>query len=104
MSVLTVRGGVPLIFNATITTTGRGHKPKCQGVNYLQVYTTAFPVKVYFHQADFDNDTNFKTVAIASATEPHGWEGPVELVDGEIWFRGLGGSAVVQAIFYQRRG
>ena len=105
MSVLTVRGGVPLIFNATVNNTaGRMHRPKCQGVNYLQVKTATNPVKVYFHEADFDNDVNFITVPVAALQDITMWEGPVELVDGKIWFRGLGGNAVVEAVFYQRRG
>lgn len=104
MSVLSVRGGVPLIFNDSITTTGRMHRPKAQGVNYLQVQTATFPVKVYFHEADFTADANFVTVPVPALQDITMWEGPVELVDGKIWFRGLGGTAVVQALFYQRRG
>ena len=104
MSVLTVRGGVPHIFNATVNnTTGRMHRPKVH-VNYLQVKTATNPVKVYFHEDDFDNDANFITVPVAALQDITMWEGPVELVDGKIWFRGDGGNAAVQAVFYQRRG
>jgi len=104
MSVLQTRGGFPVIFNATVTTSGREHSPRVQ-TSYVQVYTTTNPVRVYFTEDDFTNDEHYIEVPIAAAANPWGWEGPVELGwEGKIWFKGLGGDAGVTAIFYQRRG
>lgn len=108
MSLLQVRGGFPHIFNATVTNTGgRVHRPKIQTV-WLQVQTATNPVKVYFTEADFDGDVNFITVPVPALQDITMWEGPVEMGESTngpaVWFRGVGGNAVVQAVFYQRRG
>ncbi len=105
MSIAQIRGGFPRIFNATVdNSNGRMHRPKVQTF-YMQVYTTTNPVKVFFSEVDFLAGINFITVPVASATHPWGWEGPVELeAEGRVWFLGDGGNAVVQAVFYQRRG
>ncbi len=107
MSVLAVRGGFPQIYNATVLVAGGLFRPKAP-TNWLQVKTATFPVKVYFTLSDFENDTNFITVLVSALQDITMWEGPVELGEDEngpvIWFKGLGGSAVVQAVFYQRRG
>lgn len=107
MSVLQVRGGFPHVFNATIDTTGRPHRPKKQ-TSWLQVKTATNPVKIYFTEADFNAGINFITVPVPALQDITMWEGPVELGEDEsgpvIWFQGDGGNAVVQAVFYQRRG
>lgn len=108
MSVLQVRGGFPHVLNATVSNTaGRVHRPKKQ-TNWVQVKTTTHPVKIYFTETDFDADQNFITVPVAAFQDITIWEGPVELGEDKqgpvIWFRGDGGDAVVQAVFYQRRG
>jgi len=106
MSLLQTRGGFPHVFNATIGTAGRVHRPKKQ-ISHLQVQTADKPVKIYFTQADFTNDENYITVPVPALQDMVMWEGPVELGEDQqgpvIWFRGSGGDAVVQAVFYQRR-
>jgi len=107
MSVLTARGGFPHVFNATIDTTGRAVRPKKE-TNFLQVQTATNPVKLYFTEADFNNGVNFITVPVPALQDITIWEGPVELGSDDqgpvMWMQGDGGNAVVQAVFYQRRG
>jgi hypothetical protein len=107
MSVLQVRGGFPHVFNATIDTTGRAVRPKKE-TSWMQVQTTGNPVKIYFTERDFIAGTNFVTVPVPALQDITMWEGPVELGNDDegpvCWMQGDGGNAVVQAIFYQRRG
>lgn len=104
MSVLTVRGGFPIVWNETVGTGGREKRTRVQ-IGYLQVYTATNPVRVYFDEDDFIADQNYVSIPVPAAEHPWGWEGPVELApERKIWFRGVGGNADVTAVFYQRRG
>jgi hypothetical protein len=104
VSVLTVRGGFPVVWQEQVGTAGREHLARVQTC-YLQVYTATNPVRVYFSEADFNADENYVAVPVAAAEHPWGWEGPVELhPHRKVWFRGVGGNADVTAVFYQRRG
>jgi hypothetical protein len=101
MSVMEHRGGVPHVFAETVTTSGWKHDPKFVS-KYLQVMTATNPVKIFFSQADFDAGVNFILVPVPALQDLVVWEGPVEA--REVWFLGVGGSAAVTAVFYQRRG
>ena len=101
MSVLTVRGGVPHVFRATIDTSGREHRLPNWSL-YLIIRVATNPCKLYFSQADFDADANYVLVPIAAATTPHGeWQGPVETE--EVWLKGVTGSSAVELVTFQRR-
>jgi len=106
MSVLQTRGGFPHVFNATVGTAGRVHRPKKQTIA-LQVMAATNPVRVFFTEDDFDNDKNYIEVPVAALQDIAMWEGPVELGEDAqgpvIWFKGVGGNSVVTAVFYQRR-
>lgn len=102
MSVLTVRGGTPHVLRRDFDTTGSYHRFAGGVSNWLQIKTVTNPCKVYFTQADFTADTNYIAVAIASATEPHGFAGPVEALG--VWIKGDGGTASVELVSYERRG
>jgi len=101
MSVAEVRGGIPHVFRADITTTGRKHDFR-QFAKYLQIQTADNPVKVYFTKADFDGDKNYIEVPVAAAATPWGYEGPAEV--SEVWMKGSGGTAGVVLVAYLRRG
>ena len=113
MSVLTIRGGVPQVVRDTFTTTGRPVKFAFL-LNYLIVRNrdAAEAARLYFTQKDFDDDANFVELPIASAINPYGeWQGPVETVtsntaDGRdsVFIKGVGGSADVELVGFQRRG
>ncbi len=102
MSVLTVRGGVPHVFRATIDTTGRVHQLPFTS-NYLKIRTSGSPCKLFFHEADFDADEGYVLAPMPSTSQPYGeWEGPVEV--SKIWVKGSGGDAVIELVAFQRRG
>lgn len=100
MSVMTGRGGVPHVWRATVTVGGVVHQLHARCF-YLQLKTVTNPVKLYFTQEDFDNDEHYIAVAIASATEPHGFAGPVTA--DRVWLKGNGGSAAVELVSYDRQ-
>lgn len=102
MSVLTVRGGVPHVFRATIDTTGRGHQLPFNTL-YLKIRASNGPCRVYFTEADFVADANYVLAPMPSASQPYGeWDGPVE--GNYIWLRGEGGDSDVELVAFQRRG
>ena len=103
MSLAQLRGGVPLVFLDTIDTTGRKHRFPATIWHMIARNQGAFPVRVYFTEADYTAGINYVTLPVAAATAPHGeWVGPVEAI--EIWLRGIGGSAAVEVVGFQRRG
>lgn len=102
MSVLTVRGGVPHVFRATIDTTGRVHQLPFTS-NYLKIRTSGSPCKLFFHEIDFDADENYVLAPMPSPSQPYGeWEGPVEV--SKIWVKGDGSSCNIELVAFQRRG
>lgn len=93
MSLMEIRGGIPDIFRATITSTGRYHKFKGTS-KYLKVVTDETGVKLYFSEEDWTNDENY--------IGPHNeWEGPVEA--SEVWLRGDGADSEVELVAFLRR-
>ena len=102
MTVLESRGGVPNVFRASIDTTGRAHRFPFMS-KYLQIRVATNPCKMYFTEADFNNDVNYVTVPVPAAETPHGeWAGPVEAQG--VWLKGSGGTSAVELVAYQRRG
>lgn len=103
MSVVTVRGGVPHVFRATVdNTTGWDHQLPFDCM-YLIIRVGTNPCKMYFKQEDFDADANYVLVPVPNASTPHGeWQGPVEA--SKIWLKGSGGNSVVELVAFQRRG
>ena len=113
MSVLTVRGGIPYVFRGDVTTGIAplgGRKLRLPFyINFVQIrIESGNPVRLYFTEADYQNDENYVLVTVASPTYGTGsWEGPVETCAGDhsdLWLRGQGGTAEVQLVAYQRRG
>jgi len=103
MSVAQVRGGVPHVFRDTaVTTTGRYHNLPVYCF-YLKARCQGNPCKLYFTQADYDNDTDqYVYIPVTNFTTGEiGWEGPVEA--GEYWVRGIGGNSEVEIVTFQRR-
>lgn len=100
MSVATVRGGVPYVYRGPISQVGRMLNFPFH-VLYLKVKTDA-DVKLYFTEDDYTAGVNFVLVAVPSAAEPHGWEGPVEA--GQVWLAGSAGAVNVEVVAFQRRG
>ena len=103
MSVLEIRGGVPKVFREDIThTTGYYHHIPFM-TKYLQIRVLVNPCKVYFSQADFDNDQDYVLIPVPSAATPNGeWQGIVEAK--EVWLKGVTGTSTVELVAYQRRG
>lgn len=105
------RGGVPVVKRITFDTTGRA-LPGPFATLYLKIRNKGANVaRVYFTETDYTDDANYIEIPIAAATDPHGeWEGPVELVPGDssgradIYAKGIGGNAVLEIVFFQRRG
>ena len=110
MSVVTVRGGVPIAQQLTITTTGRPILLKFSTL-WIKLRNQGSNVgRLYFTQDDFDGDKNFVVIPVAAAATPHGeWEGPVETTQSDtgrqhLYLRGVGGDADVELVTFQRRG
>ena len=101
MSIVEHRGGVPIVFRGSITTTGRDYFFR-QFVKYIQLRTATVAVKLYFTEEDFTNDVNFVNVPVAATATPWGYEGPAEV--DRVWLKGNGGTASVELIGYKRRG
>ena len=101
MSLAESRGGWPHIFRESITTTGRKHQFPfiCK---HLTMRAVTYPCRVYFTEADFTANVNYILVPVAAAETPHGqWSGPVEA--HTVWLKGLGGTAVLELVAFQRR-
>jgi len=102
MSIVQIRGGIPDVFRESIDTTGRIHSFGFW-INYLTIRVLTFPCRMYFTEADFDANENFVALPVAAAENPHGeWHGPVEA--NQVWLRGVGGTAAVEMVGFQRRG
>jgi hypothetical protein len=112
MSVATVRGGVPYVLRATITTgvaPAGGRKVKLPFyINWLKIRVSGNPCRLYFTEAHYLADTSYVIIPEAAAATPYGeWEGPVETCPGDysdLWMRGDGGSSNVELVAFQRRG
>jgi len=95
------RGGAPHVFRATAATTGRMHAFKAVS-KWMRIRVATFPCKVYFTEADFDDDINYITVPVAAADAPYGeWEGPIEA--SAVWLAGVGGGSVVELVAALRK-
>jgi hypothetical protein len=109
MSVMTVRGGVPFVVrDAAVLVTGRKVRLPML-INSLIVRNMgAIPAALYFTLADFTAGVNYVTIPVASAIYPYGeWSGPVETVSGtheDVWLAGVGGTASIELVAFQRRG
>jgi len=103
MSLAQTRGGIPRVFRDTITITGRKHRAPFYTQFVKARNEGAFPIRLYFTEADFDADSGYVTVPVSAAATPYGqWEGPVE--NDNFWMRGVGGSASIELTLFQRRG
>lgn len=109
MSVMTVRGGIPWVLrDAAVTVAGRKIRLPFLIHSLIVRNVGAVAAKLYFTKADFDADTNYVTIPVPSATYPYGeWAGPVETASGDhedLWIKGVGGSASIELVAFQRRG
>ena len=115
MSVLGLRGGVPLIFRSTAIPASPGDlrhswsRPNGGWTNYLIARNKgANVIRMYFNQADNDaaagaGNAKYIEVPVAAAGQPYGeWKGPVE--SREIWLKGIGGLGDIELVGFQRRG
>ena len=110
MSVLTVRGGVPVVRRETITTTGQKLTLPFYTLFLVARNKGANVCRLYFTEDDFDANENFVELDVAAAATPHGeWAGPVETVADNttgrdnIYLRAVGGSTDVEVVAFQRR-
>ena len=107
MSVMQARGGIPQVFRASIDSTGREHRFGSP-IFWLKARNKgAVVLKLYFKEADFDDDVNYVELPVAAATDPWGqWEGPVELIaaNSQIWLKSVGAASAVEVVGFQRRG
>ena len=101
MTVLEGRGGFPHVFRDTIATSGRKHSFPFMS-KYLQIRVATNACKMYFTEADYTADTNYILVAVPTAAEPHGWQGPVEA--NTVWLKAITAGSAVELVAYQRRG
>lgn len=105
MSVMQGRGGIPHVFRATITTTGR-KRDLPFFTNYVIFRLkagTANNCRLFFTEADFNDDANYIEVVPPSTTENSGeWRGPVET--DNLWFKSVVGDSDVEVVAFQRRG
>jgi len=100
MSLFEGRGGAPHIFRASIDTTGRSHSFKFDS-KYIQIRVATSPCRLFFTQADFDNDENYIEVPIPSTSTPYGrFEGPIGV--DTIWLKGVGGNSEIELVVYRR--
>ncbi len=105
MSLMQGRGGIPHVFRLDVPTVGRKHMLPfiC---NYLMLrveYGTQNHCRMYFTQADFDNDENFVLVVPPTGNQTSGeWHGPVEA--NAVWFKALVDVSSIEFVAFQRRG
>jgi hypothetical protein len=102
-----VLGGIPHVRRATVDTTG-AEVSLPSWIGYLIVRNKGANVaKLYFTQTDYTAGTNYVTIPVAAATDPHGeWAGPVHTdADkyGNLYLQGVGGNATVEIVAFQRR-
>ena len=109
MSVMTVRGGIPWVLRDAAATVA-GHMVNVPFlIHYLVVRNKGAAVcRLDFTAADFTADRDYVEIPVASSTFPYGeWAGPVETASGDhenLWLRGVGGTASVELVAFQRRG
>jgi len=100
MSTLETRGGSPHIFRDTIDTTGRSHFIKSVS-KWICIRVSTNPCRLFFTEDDFNADTAYIEIPIASASTPYGeWKGPIEA--NQIWLKGVGGNSVVEFVAIKR--
>jgi hypothetical protein len=109
MSVMTVRGGIPYVLrDAAVSAAGRKVRLPFLIHSLIIRNVGAVAAKLYFTEADFNADTNYVTIPVASATYPYGeWAGPVETANGDhedLWLKGDAGVASIELVAFQRRG
>lgn len=106
MSVAQVRGGIPRVRRLTVLTSGQEVTlPFFTSYLILRVPSTAGnPCRLFFTEADFNDDENYVEVAVAAAEYTAGeWQGPVEA--DNVWVKGGGGTSTgVELVVFQRRG
>lgn len=98
-----VRGGVPLIRRRLVPVGGERHQPK-NAFKHVQISNEgANNLRVYFTLADFTADASLTATDgyIELANTTGFFDGPAE--GKEIWWRPIGGTTQIVAIFYQRR-
>lgn len=100
MSLFEGRGGIPHIFRATITTTGREHDFRCISKEiYLRVNTA--PCRIFFTEDDFDNNKNYIEVPVPSASTPdNNYHWPIQA--DKLWLKGVGASSVIELVVIRR--
>lgn len=96
MSV-TIRGGFPKVFRATVTTATVRHHLFEGVTNSITIRTKANAVKVYFSEADSVADTGYLEVEVADDRSL-----PAEIQ--QCWFLAVGGDADVELIKFLRHG
>ena len=111
-------GGIPRCRRVTITTAGVSYgapvdpsaSVELGKTNYLEVANVgANELRVFFTKADFEADTNYRTVpTTAGALNP--FKGPVSLEDNSapysqplLWLKSNGGDTTAEIVFYYRR-
>ncbi len=103
MSVLTVRGGVPHVFRASIDGTVREHMLPSDCMYLIARNKGAVVLRMFFTKEDATNDENYVELPVASAILPFGeWHGPVEA--DHLWFKSTGAASEVEVVSFQRRG
>ncbi len=101
-------GGIPHVVRTSFDTTGRPIKLPFP-IQYLVVRNkSAFVGRIYFTEDSFTNGINYVEVPVASAILPYGeWRGPVETVPASeyntLYLQGVGGSADLELVAFQRR-
>lgn len=89
-------GGIPRIRNITIDVTGRYVQFDALSMHVV-VKVTGGTLRVYFKQADFDDDQNYFELATGDD-----FNLPIE--DRGLWVRGVGGASDVQLLVIHRKG
>lgn len=104
-----LRGGIPHVVREAFDTTGRAVRLPFD-ILYLVARNKGANVgRIYFTQKDFEDGVNYVELPVAAATDPYGeWQGPVETITGsdhtDLYLQGIGGSATVELVVFQRRG
>lgn len=102
MSVLAIRGGIPVVWRSAVSTTGQYHKFPWIS-NYLIARAATDACRLFFTEDDYTNDTNYVEVPVASASTPNGeWSGPVEA--SGIWVKSATATSNLELVIFQRRG
>lgn len=118
MSLLEWRGGIPVVFQGTVDTTGielvlgknqlhadlEGRKgPITSKWMRIQNHDLTNTIKVYFIEKHFTDDEHFVMVGAATAASgPCIWEGPVEAQ--RVWLKATAGTPTFDLTAFARRG